>query len=141
MNALKYDLDKACVSVHVVLMVPQYDVFMTEMATELALERRYYPAVFVVRIANAVVGIIEISLAVRIVLELFGASSSSQFVAWIYNVTAPLVGPFLGAFPGLAMGPGSVIDVVAILAMIGYAVLGWIIVRLLMFIFSSLTMP
>jgi hypothetical protein len=117
-------------------MVPAYDASMAE----IALQRTYYPAIFVARIVNAIVGIIEFALAVRIILELFGASSSSQFVAWIYGVTSAIIGPFAGAFPGLVFGPGSVIDLVAILAMIGYAVLGWLVVRLLMFIFSTMNM-
>ncbi len=108
--------------------------------TEIALQRTYYPTFFVARVVNAIIGIIEFALAVRIVLELFGASASSSFVAWVYSITAAMIGPFVGAFPGLAMGPASIIDVVAILAMIGYAILGWLVVRLLMFIFSTMSM-
>jgi hypothetical protein len=104
-------------------------------------QRRYYPAIFVVRVVNAIVGIVEFALAVRIILELFGASASSQFVAWIYSVTAAMIGPFAGAFPGLVFGPGSIVDLVAMLTMIGYAVIGWLIARLLMFVFSSMSMP
>ena len=117
-------------------MVSEYDACMAE----IVLRRTYYPAIFVARVVNTIVGIIEFALAVRIILELFGASTSSQFVAWIYGVTSAMIGSFAGAFPGIALGPGSVIDLVAILAMIGYAVLGWVVIRLLMFIFSSMNM-
>ena len=108
---------------------------------EIALRQGFYPAFFVERVINAIVGIIEIALALRIVLEMFGASTSSSFVAWIYNSTAGLVGPFAGAFSGLVLGPGMSIDIVAILAMIGYAVIGWLLIWLLNFIFSSVRMP
>jgi hypothetical protein len=127
--------EQAC-RVHALLMVPEYDMHMAE----IVLRRTYYPAIFVARVVNTIVGIIEVALAVRIVLELFGASSSSLFVAWIYGVTSAMIGSFSGAFPGLVLSPGSVIDLVAILAMIGYAILGWIVVRLLMFIFNSMNM-
>lgn len=106
---------------------------------EIALRQNYYPGIFVARVINAVVGIIEIALALRVVLELFGASPSSQFVAWVYTVTTGLIGPFAGAFPGLSLGSASVIDVVAILAMIGYAILGWLIIQILSFIFVSVS--
>jgi hypothetical protein len=117
-------------------MVLEYDVYMTE----IALRRTYYQAIFVARVVNTIIGIIEVALAVRIILELFGASASSQFVAWIYNVTSAMIGSFTGAFQGIVLGPGSVIDLVAILAMIGYAILGWLVIRLLMFIFSTMNM-
>jgi hypothetical protein len=96
-----------------------------------------YPGTFVVRFINGLVGIIEFALALRFVLELFGANPSSQFIAWIYGVTNALIGPFVGAFPGLYIGGNFVIDIVAILAMIAYAILGWLIVRLLSFVFIS----
>jgi len=105
---------------------------------EMVLRQRYYPGIFVARLINMILGVVEFALAVRIVLELFGASPSSEFVAWVYSITGTLIGPFAGAFPGLAMGPTSVIDVVAILAMIGYAVIGWLVIQLLSFIFTSI---
>ncbi len=105
---------------------------------EISAERNYfYPGIFVIRIINAVLGIVEFILALRIALELLGASSASSFVAWLYGVTSSLVSPFAGAFPGLTVGPGMSIDVVAILAMIGYAIIGWLVIRLLYFIFAS----
>ena len=105
---------------------------------EIVLRQTYYPKVFVLRVVNMLIGIVEFALAARLVLEVLGASSSSQFVEWVYTVTDALVQPFSGAFSALAMGNGSVIDVVAIFAMIGYAVIGLVVIQLLLFIFSSL---
>jgi hypothetical protein len=106
---------------------------------EVVLQQRYYPSMLVARIVNLIVGLIEFALAVRIVLELLGASASSQFVAWVYSITASLMGPFVGAFPGISLGSSSFIDVNAILAMITYAIIGWVVIRLLSFIFSSMS--
>ncbi len=103
------------------------------------MEQRYYPAIFVARVINWVIGVIEFVLALRLLLELLGASSASAFVAWIYSVSAALLGPFAGAFPSLYFGGSSVLDVVAILAMIGYAVLGWLLIQLLSFIFVTMS--
>lgn len=106
--------------------------------TDVTITQGYYGGVFVVRVINAVVAVIEIVLTIRIVLEFFGASASSQFVNWIYSLSNSLIGPFVGSFAGLSVGPNSVIDFVAILAMIGYAILGWLVLRLLRFIFSAM---
>ena len=95
----------------------------------------YRPGVLVGRIVNTIIGIIETMLALRLILELLGANSSSQFVAWVYSVTDGLVGPFAGAFPAWVID-GYVLDISTIFAMIGYAILGWIVVQLLSFIFS-----
>jgi hypothetical protein len=105
--------------------------------TDMALQQRYYPGILVARIVNLIFGIIELALALRFLLELFGASPSSQFVAWIYSVTASLMGPFVGAFPGISLGGASLIDVNAVLAMIAYAIVGWVILRILAFILSQ----
>ncbi len=102
---------------------------------ELVLERsNYYPGTFVLRLINWIVGIIEAALVLRMVLELFGASPASKFVAMVYGITDKLLGPFVGAFPNFSLGGGFVIDVTALLAMIGYAILGWLVIRLLSFI-------
>lgn len=92
---------------------------------QLVYERPYSffsPATLVSRIVGAVFGIIGFLLAVRIVLELLGASASAPFVAWVYSVTGGLMGPFAGAFPNLSLG-GFVLDISAIFAMIGYAII------------------
>jgi hypothetical protein len=104
---------------------------------EYIVQQNYYPALFVERVVNAIIGIIELVLALRVILELFGANPGSEFVAWLYTLTAALIGPFTGAFAPLGLGNETVVDVVAILAMIAYAVLGWLISELLSFISVS----
>ncbi len=89
------------------------------------------------RLVNAIIGIIEALFLVRLGLQLFAANSLSPFVAWLYAVTNGLAGPFAGAFPAFPLGNGSVIDLSIVLAMICYAILGWLIVLLLSFVFSS----
>ena len=84
--------------------------------SELVLQQRYYPAVFTARIIDAIFGIIEGFLALRMLLELFGANPGSPFVAWVYGISASLIGPFAGAFAPLALGSGYTIDIVALLA-------------------------
>ncbi len=98
----------------------------------------YSPSRFIVTIVNLVFGVIEFMLAVRIVLELLGASAGAPFVAWVYDITSGLVAPFAGAFASWDLGGGYVLDLSAIFAMIGYAIIGWIVMRLLSMLFAAL---
>ena len=74
-------------------------------------------------------GFIEGLLAIRFVLRLFGANSEAGFAQLIYGITAPLVAPFYGLF-GNPTAQGSVLEVHSIVALIVYALLAWLVVRL-----------
>ncbi|GEM_PF-494168 len=97
----------------------------------------YYPIGFAVRLVNLVVGLIEGAFVLRIILQLLAANPSAEFVAWVYEVTNRLLGPFAGALPTFVIGGGAVIDLSVILAMIGYSILGWLIILLLNYVFLS----
>jgi|SRR5665213_2538343 len=97
----------------------------------------YYPTTFVARIIDVVVGVIELLLALRFVLEFLGANPQAAFIAWIYSAGSNLSAPFAGAFPSIPLGGTSLIDFSAILAMITYAALAWLLVRLMSFVFNS----
>jgi hypothetical protein len=107
--------------------------------TEVVYERpqyRYHPSGYAAWVINWVIGIIEAMLTLRLVLELLGASPSSQFVAWVYDVTSPFVAPFAGAFPSGSFGIPS-LDIATVFAMIGYAIIGWLLIRVFSFLFSA----
>ena len=97
---------------------------------------RYQPEMFATRLLDAIFGLIEGMLALRLMLIFFNANPASSFVAWAYAVTDKLVGPFQGAFPSLWI-IGFPIDIPTILAMIAYAVIGWLLIRFVSFIFST----
>lgn len=101
---------------------------------------RYYPSGVPALVVNWVVSIIEFLLAIRLLLVLFGASASSEFVAWFYGLTGRLVEPFFGAFPNLYLG-SFVIELSTIFAMIGYAIIGWLVVQVFALISSALARP
>jgi hypothetical protein len=82
-------------------------------------------------------GIAEALLALRIIFRLIGANAASGFVAWIYNLSQPLVTPFSGIFnqpAATTVGQGavtsSVIDWGAIVALIIIAIIGAVIGRI-----------
>ncbi|MDO8576132.1 MAG: YggT family protein [bacterium] len=101
-------------------------------------EREYYhPAGFAVRLVNILIGLIEAAFALRIILKLLAANPGSEFVAWVYAVTDRLLGPFAGALPVFVIGGNMALELSVILAMIGYSILGWLVIRMLYFVFLS----
>jgi len=107
--------------------------------TTVIVEQDYYPALFVARVANTIIGVIEAFLIVRLVLELFGANPAAPFIGWIYGVSGALMGPFMNAFPAFSLGGASALDLTALLAMIVYAAIGWLVIEVLSLIFVSHT--
>jgi hypothetical protein len=118
---------------HVFLII---DLYHWKMA-QLVLEREYYyPEILVSRIINTIIGIAETLLAIRFILKLLGASPASQFIAWFYDLTSRLVGPFAGAFPSFSLA-GFEIETATILAMIAYVIIGWLLIRLFALVFAT----
>src|ERR1700730_3904873 len=76
-----------------------------------------------------VVGFIEVLIAIRFVLKLFGANPA-PFVRFMYDVTWPLVAPFHGIF-NTAQEGRSVLEPESLVAMAIYALIGWGIVSLI----------
>ena len=79
-------------------------------------------------------GFLEIILAFRLVLKIFGASSSSGFVRGIYAIAGILVLPFEGIFrKGFVSNSqtASVFEPATLVAMIIYPLLAWGIVKLI----------
>ncbi len=75
-------------------------------------------------------------IAFRFVLLLLGANPASGFANFIYTVTNVFVAPFAGLLSTPSV-EGSVIDVVSIVAMIVYLLVGWLLVRLIHILFAD----
>lgn len=74
-------------------------------------------------------GVIEAVLAIRFVLRLFGANAQAGFAQLVYGATAPVVAPFQGLF-GTVQSEGSVLESATLVALIVYALVAWLIVKL-----------
>jgi uncharacterized membrane protein len=81
-------------------------------------------------VVGLIVGVVDVLIAGRFLLKLLGASSQSGFVAFIYGVTAPLVGPFHGIFANSGAA-NNVFEPAALVAMLVFALIGWGIVVLI----------
>lgn len=80
------------------------------------------------------VGLIEILLAFRFALKLFGANPASGFVNFIYSVTNVLTAPFdtiFGVVRAEAGDVSSVFEPSILVAAAVYALVGWGIVKLI----------
>jgi hypothetical protein len=81
-----------------------------------------------------IVGFIEILLAFRLILKLFGANPSSGFVDFMYTVTGVLTAPFdniFGVTSSATSTVHSVFEPSILVAGVVYALIGWGIVKLL----------
>lgn len=83
-----------------------------------------------------VVGIVEGLIAIRFVLRLLGANPEAGFAQLIYGLTAPLVQPFVGLF-GTPRFEGSAFEFTSLVAMAVYALVAWVIVKVVWMFFSE----
>jgi uncharacterized protein YggT (Ycf19 family) len=75
-------------------------------------------------IVGFLVGIVDIFVAARFLGKLFGASSQSGFVNFIYQVSSPMVAPFKGIFGNSGSSTNS-FETASLVALVVYAVIGW----------------
>ncbi|MGQ0607986.1 MAG: YggT family protein [Chloroflexota bacterium] len=87
------------------------------------------PLYYVRRILSLLFGILAVLLGLRILLLLLVANQGNTIVDFVFNVTEPFVAPFRGvfAFDEVTPGGGSVFDVAALVALIG-----WLLIYLLL---------
>jgi len=79
-------------------------------------------------------GGLEALLGIRVILMLIGANPGNWFAAFVYQLTQL----FLWPFQNLIANPSfqnMTLEVTSIIAMIVYALLGWIIVRMIWVVF------
>ena len=84
---------------------------------------------FLLRFIDAVTGVVEFLLAIRLVLHALGAGSGNAFMAWLDSVTGQLIAPFANIFPTISLGGTFEIELSTIFAMLAYGVIGWILAR------------
>lgn len=82
------------------------------------------------RLVAYVFGFIEVIIAMRFVLKLFGASREAGFVQLVYSVSAVLMAPFAAIF-GTQEVSGGVFELSALAAIAVYALIAWGIVILI----------
>jgi len=74
------------------------------------------------RIIYYIGGVITAILALRLILQLLGANQASDFVGFIYGLSAPFVAPFAGIFGEPTFGV-SHFDTAALVAIVVYGLI------------------
>lgn len=79
-------------------------------------------------------GLLEAAFALRFMLKLLGANPANPFAMLLYNFTGVFLVPFVGltATPAVA---GVVFEFTTVIAMVVYALLGWLLERAVWIIF------
>ena len=87
------------------------------------------PLYYARRVLSLLFGILAVLIGLRILLLLFVANQQNAIVDFVYGVTEPFVAPFRGIFNFDAVSPGggSVFDIAALVALIG-----WLLIYLLL---------
>jgi uncharacterized protein YggT (Ycf19 family) len=79
-------------------------------------------------------GIICGLLLIRLVLKLLGANTASPFTQWIYGVSDFFLAPFHNLLPAIGT-EHSQLEMSVIVAILVYALLAWVLARLVAIIF------
>jgi uncharacterized protein YggT (Ycf19 family) len=82
-------------------------------------------ATYATRIVTFIFGILQALLILRIILLLLVANRGNDIVQFVLNITQPFVDPFIGMFSlnRVAADQGSVLDIAAIVALIGWTLI------------------
>jgi uncharacterized protein YggT (Ycf19 family) len=85
------------------------------------------------RVVELLFGILVVVIAIRFLLLALGANAGNALVDFFYNLSEPFVGVFRGVFSFDQISPvgRSVIDVAALVAIVGYALLAVLIIAIL----------
>ncbi|MGI0484582.1 YggT family protein [Pantanalinema rosaneae CENA516] len=101
----------------------------------LELARRRATLGWVTNSIYLLVGLLEVLLLLRFFLRLAGANTQNTFAQFIYNLSEPFVAPFSTLFVSpVTAGGASIFDVNVLIAMIVYALLGWLAIWLFKFV-------
>jgi uncharacterized protein YggT (Ycf19 family) len=87
------------------------------------------PLYYARRVLSLLFGILAVLIGLRILLLLLVANQENAIVDFVYSVTEPFVAPFRGIFnfDQVSPGGGSVLDIGAVVALIG-----WLLIYLLL---------
>jgi hypothetical protein len=93
-------------------------------------ETRAPVEVIVARVVSYAFGVIEVFIAIRFALLLFGANPAAGFVAFIYGVSNVFMAPFNAVFQ-TSTAAGATFEWSALVALAVYALVAWGIVALI----------
>lgn len=78
--------------------------------------------------------VLEGLIGLRVILKLIDANAQNAFASFVYKLTALFVAPFAGLVGNPAMG-GNVLEITSIVALIVYALVAAVLIRLVWLVF------
>lgn len=93
-----------------------------------------FVATLIINLINVVIGVIEAFIGLRIILKLTSASAEAPFVSWIYETSRGLIWPFAGMFPSPVLEGGAIVEFNALIALLVYAFIGYLLMELVSFV-------
>lgn len=90
----------------------------------------------IVNIISYLFGALDLLLGIRVILQAIGANPDNGFVKFIYDLSTPFVGLFTGIIQNPILGETGVLEVTTIIAMIVWAIFGWLVGRLIWLVLS-----
>ena len=92
------------------------------------------PARRATEIVYLVFGIIDGLLLIRLLLKLLGANALAGFASFVYGLTDFFMAPFRNLLPAVG-SETSVLETSVLIAIIVYALIGWVLARLIAIMF------
>jgi uncharacterized protein YggT (Ycf19 family) len=91
------------------------------------------PLAYAARVVSLLFGILAVLIGLRILLLLLVANQTNAIVDFVYGITEPFVAPFRGIFriDQVFPGGGSVFDVGALVALVGWLLIYLLIMAIL----------
>ena len=93
------------------------------------------PARRTMELIYLVFGIIDGLLLIRLVLKLLAANPLAGFSKFIFGLTDVFMAPFHNLLPVVGDNSGAVLEISVVVAMIVYALIGWMLARLIAIMF------
>lgn len=90
----------------------------------------------IVNIVYFLFGALQLLLAVRVILQLIGVNADNAFASFIYGLSAPFVALFASLLQNPMLGESSVLEITTLIAMLVWAIVGWLIGRLIWLVMS-----
>ena len=104
---------------------------LRENERSIAAENRNSSIGRIVYIVYFLFSIVELLLGLRIVLHVVGVNSENGFANFIYALSSPFVALFTSLLKDPALSATAVLEVTTLIAIIVYAILAWLVGRLI----------
>jgi uncharacterized protein YggT (Ycf19 family) len=99
--------------------------------------RRSSTFAWIINSIYLLVGLLEVLLMLRFFLRFSGANTQNIFAQFIYNLSAPFIAPFSSLLISpVASGGANIFDVNILMAIVVYALLGWLGIWLVKFLYA-----